>query len=148
MLKECLTITFRYHLGNDIHTLFVTSDFQFRFHEHDRYDAESLKMILDFASCCNAAIHEWPWRVPDRTAKLSHQAIENLMDIKKYSVVRVVIGRILTGARKRDPASSVVWFCRVPYWINKTSIHHNVSEKCSRNSGTAEIEQRSVAKFP
>ena len=104
--------------------------------------------IMDLASCSDAAIHEWLWRhVPERTVKLCHQTIEDLMDIKKVCDP--------SSYRKDTHRSEETWsrlrsMALQSAISNQQNVHitHNIFEKLRRSSGTTKIKQESIAQIP
>lgn len=76
--KGRLTITFRYHLSNRIHSLLSTTDFELDFYKKCRNRTKRLEVMFDLASRSYTAIEDRFWQISKGKTKLSNQAIKDL----------------------------------------------------------------------
>ena len=77
-LKGRLTITFRYHLSNRIHSLLSTTDFELDFYKKCHNRTKRLEVMFDLASRSYTAIEDRFWQISKGKTKLSNQVIKDL----------------------------------------------------------------------
>ena len=78
LLKGCLTITFRYHLSNHIHSLLSTTNFELDLYKKSRNRTKCPEVIFNLASCSYTAIEDRFWQISKRKTKLRNQVIKDL----------------------------------------------------------------------